>query len=70
MALEHENRSSAVVATNAVFTVIAGIFVIARLVARIGFLRIGGFDELAIVISMVRYWTSYTASSRDSISAN
>jgi len=55
MAGVSESRGSAVVAIAVAFTVIAAVFVTARLVARVGLLKNGGLDELAVVVAMVSY---------------
>jgi len=50
------SRTSSVVITSIIFTVISLLSVAARLVSRFGVLKNGGRDEVAVVVAMVSDW--------------
>lgn len=59
MASESASKGTAVVVTSVVFLVLAALSVICRLIARLGYLKSAGSDDAAIVIALVRIFSTF-----------
>jgi len=53
MASDSASRGPSIIITGVLFTVFATLAVVARLISRLGLLKNGGRDEIAIVIALV-----------------
>lgn len=58
MSSDHASKGAAVVATSAIFFILAVLAVLGRMIARFGFLKNGGGgDDIAIVVALVCLFT-------------